>query len=474
MADFEGFVLFAEMRTGSNFLEESLNLFPGLCCHGEAFNPVFVGQHNWQDLLGVTLEARQADPMELLRRIRTQGDGLGGFRFFHDHDPRILETILPDPKIAKIILTRNPLESYVSRKIAGATGQWRLTDEKHRKSAKIRFDPEEFEAHAAKIELFQRKLRRGLQLTGQTAFEVSYEEVGDVDVLNGLGRFLGQTHRLDGASTRLKRQNPSPLEDKVENFEEMQQALGAMNARSLVAGHAESPQMVAVPGFIASSTAPLLFMPIKGGPTQSVRQWLAAHDDRSPEAVQDGFTRKTLRQWKNRNKGSRAFTIVTHPVERAYGVFEQFILTRGPDTFDAIRRYLRDDVGLPLPDDTPGPEYPVARRHAAFLGFLQFAKANLAGQTPMRTDAAWRLQAAIIQSMGEVLSPDMIIRADQAEVALGQVCLQVGLTRMPAIPSLACPGRDALVALYDAEIEAAARSAFNRDYMAFGFRDWAA
>jgi len=36
---FDCFVVFAEMRTGSNFLEANLNAFDGLTCHGEAFNP---------------------------------------------------------------------------------------------------------------------------------------------------------------------------------------------------------------------------------------------------------------------------------------------------------------------------------------------------------------------------------------------------------------------------------------------------
>lgn len=53
--------------------------------------------------------------------IKRQPALLGGFRYFHDHDPRVLDMILDDPGCAKIILTRNPLDSYVSWKIAQAT-----------------------------------------------------------------------------------------------------------------------------------------------------------------------------------------------------------------------------------------------------------------------------------------------------------------------------------------------------------------
>ena len=38
------FAIFGAMRTGSNLLERSINQFPGLHCHGELFNPSFVGK----------------------------------------------------------------------------------------------------------------------------------------------------------------------------------------------------------------------------------------------------------------------------------------------------------------------------------------------------------------------------------------------------------------------------------------------
>ena len=49
--------------------------------------------------------------------------------------------------------TRNPVDSYVSRKIAQATGQWKLTNAKHARSEQAVFDAAEFEAH---LEALQR------------------------------------------------------------------------------------------------------------------------------------------------------------------------------------------------------------------------------------------------------------------------------------------------------------------------------
>ena len=45
-ADFDSFIVFAEMRTGSNFLEANLNAIEGVTCHGGAFNPHFIGYPN--------------------------------------------------------------------------------------------------------------------------------------------------------------------------------------------------------------------------------------------------------------------------------------------------------------------------------------------------------------------------------------------------------------------------------------------
>jgi len=111
---FDYFVVFAEMRTGSNFLETNLNAIEGLACHGEAFNPHFIGYPNKTDLLGISREARDKDPLKVIGALRDEPGALRGFRFFYDHDPRALDIVLDDPRCAKIILTRNPLDSYRS------------------------------------------------------------------------------------------------------------------------------------------------------------------------------------------------------------------------------------------------------------------------------------------------------------------------------------------------------------------------
>ena len=283
---FNSFVVFAEMRTGSNFLEANLNAFAGIKCHGEAFNPHFIGYPNTTQILGVDQAARDMEPAALLRAIRHDPSAMGGFRYFHDHDPRVLDQVLNDPECGKIILTRNPVESYVSWKIAQATGQWKLTDMKSRKAAQVTFVPAEFDAHLEALQDFQLLLMKRLQVSGQSAFYVAYEDLQSVDVMNGIAAFLGVPEMLEELDKNLKKQNPSPLSEKVSNYAQMEAALGRSDRFDLTRTPNFEPRRGPnVPGYVAGVKAPLLFMPLAGGPSQEVRRWLGRLGRRKAECA---------------------------------------------------------------------------------------------------------------------------------------------------------------------------------------------
>ncbi len=471
---FDYFVIFAEMRTGSNFLEANINAFENLSCIGEAFNPHFVCYPNKKTPYGITLPMREAEPLRLIKEMRAQTRGLAGFRFFHDHDPRVLDHCLADRRCAKIILTRNPLESYVSLKIAKATGQWKLSDAKHKKSAKVRFDADEFAAHLEAAQAFQRRLLHGLQTSGQTAFYIAYEDIGDLDVLNGLAQFLGEKERLGAISKATKKQNPSPLRDKVVNPAEMERALAGVDLFNLGRTPNFEPRRGAsVPAYVAAPAAALLYLPIRVGLEAGIKGWLAEIDAATEAALKTGFTQKTLRQWKRQHPGHRSFTVVRHPLARAHAAFCKTILSTGAGSYPEIRQTLRKIYKLPIPAREPGPEYDRRAHRQAFLAFLGFLKSNLAGQTSVRVDGAWASQAQLLQGFGQFALPDMVLRAEDLDRGLRFLAEQVGHSPPPT------PGLDEnlpfrLQDFHDAEIEAAARDVYQRDYMMFGYRAWQA
>jgi len=475
MADFDYFVVLAEMRTGSNFLESNLNALDGVTCHGEAFNPHFIGYPNRDEILGVSREARDADPRQLLTAVREQGGGLGGFRYFHDHDPRVLDTMLDDPRCAKIVLTRNPLDSYVSWKIAQATGQWKLTDVKRRKAAKARFDAEEFAAHVGALQQFQQLLLHRLQTSGQTAFYVAYEDLKDLDVMNGLARWLGVPARLDQLDQSLKPQNPSPVIDKVSNPEEMTEALAGLDRFNLTRTPNFEPRRgPAVPSYLAAAETPLLFLPMRGGPEAEVAAWLAALDGAAPEALPRKMNQKDLRQWKRRHPGHRSFTVLRHPVARAHHVFCTRILDDGPGSFRQIRDMLRRKFKLPIPKAAPDAGYGRVDHRAAFEGFLDFLKANLAGQTAIRVDSAWGTQAQTLSGFADFLPPDLVLREEELPELLPDLARRMGHAAPPPPPQAGPDGPVPLDEIYDAALEQRVAEIYQRDYMMFGFGPWRA
>ncbi|WP_281826277.1 nodulation protein NodH [Jannaschia rubra] len=447
---FDAFVLFAEMRTGSNHLEESLNTLSDVRSFGEAFNPVFMGAHNRTELFGIDLSARETDPLPLLRAITGEG-GLTGFRFFHDHDPRVVAPVLDDPRIAKVVLTRNPLDSYVSLAIARQTGQWRLTNPKMSKAGKAVFDAAAFDRLVARQRAFRDRIQRHLQLTGQTAFWIGYDDIGDLEVLNGLAAFLGSTDRLSEVPGKLKRQNPGDIEDKVENPEEMRAHLMRLDpfllTRSVQTEPAQSPN----PGsLMAANDSALLAIPVPGGPTDAVRDWLTALDGRAPV---EGLTQKQLRPWMRRHKGFVSFAVLRHPLTRAHDAFCAMQTGRGPQA-NTLRRILTNQHGLDLKGDPM----------AAFLGFLGFLRANLGGQSSLPAEPEWTSQSALLAGMAQAVLPQRLIRESEAQEELDTLAVRAGKRPVLFVLPLMPPSM-----VTDAT-EEACMEAYRRDFLNFGFK----
>jgi LPS sulfotransferase NodH len=467
---FDYFVIFAEMRTGSNFLEENINGLEDVICHGEAFNPSFLGYPEVETLLGETEAQRNENPFALLDKIKTSEDKISGFRYFHNHDVRIFDVILNDPKCAKIILTRNPLDSFISWKIALATGQWKLTNTTHLKTAQVDFHLEQFEDYLTEMQNFQMEVQRSLQVSGQSAFYVRYEDLTDLDVVNGIAHFLGSQSRLDRLSKKLKRQNPRPIVEKVANFEELEAAVSSIDWFDLArTPNFEPKRGAAVPRYVAAPKSPLLFMPISPWPDRQIETWLAALDHTDPKELRRNFGQRPLRRWKNTHPNHRSFTVVHHPVARAYDVFCRHILPIKDDRYTELRRGLRRVHNLPLPEHPDDPPLSTTQLHACFCEFLRFLKFNLAGQTALRVDGAWASQSQIIQGFCKFAPPHMIVRAETLEEDLKLLTQQVGLTwyAPPSAPPLQGP---ALAEIYDTELETLAREAYAADYTNFGFK----
>lgn len=463
---FNYFVIFADMRTGSNLLEASLNSFEGIECHGEAFNPAFIGYPKRDDLLGITAKERDKHPVKLIRTIKNKSDGIGGFRLFHNHDARAAEHCLNDPACAKIILSRNPVESYVSLKIARATDQWKLTSHSKRKSAQISFDAAEFEKMLDGQRTFRAHIQHHLQTTGQTGFYISYPDLQNPDVINGLARFLGVETPKEQIQTNIKKQNPGHLSEKVLNFEEMEEALARSDFFELTELPGYEPARGAnVPSCVTIDTPSRVYMPLRGMDHSAIETAMAQQNP--DDAPTRDYNQKTLREWKKDHPGHVSFTVVSHPVERAHTTFCRNILNIGEDTFTEIRDILRRQHDLPIPVGAPGEGWDIEQHRAAFIAFMDFVHSNLTGQTALRAENTWASQTSLLEGISSFAFPDHILRSNNLSEGLAMVLGQnVSLTRPDADQPFS------LAKIYNGKVESAVKACYKKDYINFGFPRW--
>ena len=466
---FDYFVILAGMRTGSNFLEASLNAYSGLKSYGEVFNPAFVGHANQADLYGMDAAAVAADPGRIIQLMRDNTDGLAGFRLFKDHNQVVLDRVLDDPRCAKIVLRRNPIDSFVSLEIVQKTGQWRLADMKNVKTAKVTFDAAKFAKYLADTRAYYGDALRKVHASGQAVFSIEYDQLGEADVINGLARYLGVDASRDDVATNTKKQNPEPLSEKVTNFAQMVQEIAGLDPLSLMHDPSFEPARGAMVGqYLVAHDKPVMFMPIKAGPTEMVVDWLAAIAD--GQAPTSGFSQKVARQWKRRNTGHRSFCVVRHPVLRAFAAYVTHFVQPGDDHFAGIRDTLSKRYGIEMPDAAPLDQVERAALREGFLGFLGFVKGNLAGQTQVRVDGAWASQSALLKGMAQFSMPDHVFREDDLARDLNWLaeCLGIRAADYRADGAL----QDVLADIYDDAIEQAARAAYQKDYMLFGHGPW--
>lgn len=468
-ADFTHFVILGAMRTGSNLLEDRLGAYPGLSCHGELFNPAFAGRAGQDQLFGLGVDRIAADPAGAIAAMQRDTDGVPGFRLFADHNAQALDHVLTDPSCAKIILTRNPVESFVSLQIARRTDQWKLTDAKNRKTARIRFDSARFSDYLTASRAHYAHLRQAIRRAGQTWFQVDYSELGDTALIDGLARHLGASGKAKKATTGLRKQNPGPLSEKVTNFAQMVADLGQIDPLELFS-HAdyEPAAGISYGRFIAAATAPVLYMPVKSGPVDQVTAWLAGLGKGG--APVSGMSQKALRQWKRQHKGHRSFTVIRHPLPRAFAAYLRHLVVPGSDHFPKLREAMTGRYGLTLPPVAEVADQDEAALREGFLDFLNFLKPNIAGETGIRVDPAWASQSAIISGMAEFALPDHVLREPDLPLDLEHLCAGLGVVAPAYQPDVR---QEALLTLlWGDDLERAARSAYQRDYMIFGWGRW--
>jgi len=477
---FNSFAMFGAMRSGSNLLEKFLNQYNGLKCHGELFHRFFIGQQGCQSYLGIDREKRDENPQLLLDAVRVANpDKIAGFRLFQTHNPWVIDKALKDPYCAKIILRRDPLESFVSLQIALKTNQWLISDFAHRKAEQIHFDPEAYAIYLRERKAFYTHITNALTLSEQPAFNIDYAELGNVETINRLAAFIGDRHKKKHLAQPIKRQNPGPLAAKILNYDEVRglpELAGLLEERPpVLARIRESGTDLSRIYFCKKR--PIAFAPVPAVPDHGLRQWLETLDSRPPE---NGFTGQRYAEWARQHPQPFFFSVVRHPVARAYNSFMQKIFATTSGGYFGIRENLESQFGLMLPAGEISPVHPraalekggygLAEHRISFKLFLIFVAANLGGETKIRQDGKWQSQFEIIRRY-RVIHPEVQVFKFEAlpeGLAYMENRLNLPVTQEQATePDPAYSF--ALSEIYDAEIETLAKAAYGQDYSAFAY-----
>jgi LPS sulfotransferase NodH len=225
------FLLVGMMRSGSNFLERQLNMLPDVRCHGELFNPVFVGFSH--EAAGRPTgygrddtNARLADEDAFIDKVDQACDRrVIGLRLFLDHSAAMTSRLLYDPNVAKVVLSRNLLEAYISLETARETGVWLSTEAAKAPPKPVKVDINKLVTFALRQSLYYNDVQTVLHQTGQRYLQIDYNEIKNLAKLNEIAGFVGSQHQFDAVAEPIRKQNPGSLEERIFEFPKLLEEL---------------------------------------------------------------------------------------------------------------------------------------------------------------------------------------------------------------------------------------------------------
>ncbi len=226
------FVVLASPRTGSNFVTEVLNQHSSICCYNEIFHNSTMDSAKELSPKETmqSIEWRNANPLEFLGNVWKQQHGkiLTGFKLFFSHNAKVINAVLQDRTVKKILIRRkNIVRQYVSFQIGLRDNQWNCRSTKKEAVQPMAIDPHELQQFSEKLHVQYARARSEMHKTGQEFHEVAYEDIfgpAQDDHMRQICLFLGISEKID-TRTSLQKQHPEPLCSLIANFDEVETAL---------------------------------------------------------------------------------------------------------------------------------------------------------------------------------------------------------------------------------------------------------
>lgn len=453
---FDAIAIFGAMRSGSNLLERSLGLHPKIEIYGEIFNPNFIGEITQDELAGFSVATRDEDPLGFLRKIHEKAaPRLPCFRIFQDHHPKAQDEILRDPRIAKLILQRNPVDSFVSLLIARETDQWLLARKKMQSlEAKVNLDLEAYDIYQNKLQKFYDHISEILTETSQDYFFVNYAEIKSLRTLNKAFDFVGIAPPLTRYDEPIRRQNPHPVAYYLQN-PEMLDALGYVPEDGPVA----DAQPPVVKQAELADTLHIALLNIEG--TRDQHELF--HLRKANGGTLGALSFEDAQAWQAESPESRfIYARPVHPVLRLYRAFRLAALS--PDEFcettndsaklhDYVNQRYGADLVKAFAQDTS-----LQKHKQNFKKFLFFMRDGLWKNAEIRVRPAFLPQSILIDEW-QAITDVKILKTDES----------IGAFSAP--PRKSIPSKFPLQDIVDDTIIERSKAIYADDYARFEFPD---
>jgi len=248
----KGLVIYGAMRTGSNYLLSLLNQFEGVVCHGEVFNPGFVGlREDHHQKLGIMRSDTAVRDDDLPRfydsLFEATPNDLVGIKLFQGHREFAITNTLADPEILKIVLKRDSLASFISLCQAEETGVWQIVTpenseietQRSKSNKKVHFDPKRYLEYRRRLGVFYSRVEMYIRESKRPHLALWYRDLLEPDIVEKLAAFLGKPEPSLNHGSLLKKQNPGSLESKVTNPETLREFCASMKGKG---GHSKEDE----------------------------------------------------------------------------------------------------------------------------------------------------------------------------------------------------------------------------------------
>lgn len=211
------FAIIASARTGSNYVYEGLNTLSNVRMYHEIFAPHYrTAATTYRSRLSV-LDNRHSPGIDSL-----------GLKIFYRHlSEKEWSEMHEQADFLYLHLTReNRLRTIVSLELALSTDRWtakrRLQDNE---KPKVWLDTGELMCRLNKMAVREERFRQ--MFSDRSVLEVCYERLtaNPIDEFARISNFLS-LEKIDPSRILLRKQNPQPLDELIENYDEVAILLG--------------------------------------------------------------------------------------------------------------------------------------------------------------------------------------------------------------------------------------------------------